>query len=147
MDFSSLTPFPADHIAEDRRRKEKRYLVRRVRLKDLSAISCSCWNFRAGEDWWMAVRILCVYRLALAGYHQGGQAQGRRQTAAGLPLVLYNGGKAWKAPTDLRDLLLPHRQSLNAYQPQQQYFLLDAGRVPEETLAGNSDLATPAHPL
>lgn len=27
----------------------------------------------------------CLYRLALVGYHQGGQAQGRRQTAAGFP--------------------------------------------------------------
>lgn len=56
--------------------------------------------------------------------------------------MLYNGGKAWKAPTDLRDLLLSHKKSLENYQPRQQYFLLDAGRVPEETLAGNNDLAT-----
>ena len=141
MDFSSLEPFPADHIAEDRRER-RNDIVWRVRLKESFCYLLFLLEFQSREDWWMAVRILAYTALLWQDIIKADRLRAGDKLPPVFPLVLYNGGKAWKAPTDLRDLLLPHRQSLNAYQPQQQYFLLDAGRVPEETLAGDSDLAT-----
>ena len=141
MDFSSLEPFPADHIAEDRRER-RNDIVWRVRLKESFCYLLFLLEFQSREDWWMAVRILAYTALLWQDIIKADRLRAGDKLPPVFPLVLYNGGKAWKAPTDLRELLLPHRQSLNAYQPQQQYFLLDAGRVPEETLAGDSDLAT-----
>ena len=141
MDFSSLEPFPADHIAEDRRER-RNDIVWRVRLKESFCYLLFLLEFQSREDWWMAVRILAYTALLWQDIIKADKLRAGDKLPPVFPLVLYNGGKAWKAPTDLRELLLPHRQSLNAYQPQQQYFLLDAGRVPEETLAGDSDLAT-----
>ncbi len=141
MDFSSLEPFPADHIAEDRRER-RNDIVWRVRLKESFCYLLFLLEFQSREDWWMAVRILAYTALLWQDIIKADRLRAGDKLPPVFPLVLYNGGKAWKAPTDLRELLLPHRQSLNVYQPQQQYFLLDAGRVPEEILAGNSDLAT-----
>ena len=141
MDFSSLEPFPADHIAEDRRER-RNDIVWRVRLKESFCYLLFLLEFQSREDWWMAVRILAYTALLWQDIIKADKLRTGDRLPPVFPLVLYNGGKTWKAPTDLRELLLPHRKSLENYQPRQQYFLLDAGRVPEETLAGNSDLAT-----
>ncbi len=140
MDFSSLEPFPADHIAEDRRER-RNDIVWRVRLKESFCYLLFLLEFQSREDWWMAVRILAYTALLWQDIIKADKLGAGDRLPPVFPLVLYNGGKAWKAPTDLSELLLPHTRSLENYQPQQRYFLLDAGRVPEETLAGNSDLA------
>ena len=141
MDFSSLEPFPAEHVAEDRRER-RNDIVWRVRLKDSFCYLLFLLEFQSKEDWWMAVRILAYTALLWQDIIKADKLKKGDRLPPVFPLVLYNGGKAWKAPADLRELLLPHRQTLAPYQPQQQYFILDAGRVPEETLTGNSDLAT-----
>ena len=141
MDFSSLEPFPSERIAEDRRER-RNDIVWRVRLKESFCYLLFLLEFQSREDWWMAVRILAYTALLWQDIIKADRLRAGDKLPPVFPLVLYNGGKAWKAPTDLRDLLLLHKKSLENYQPQQQYFLLDAGRVPEETLAGKSDLAT-----
>ena len=141
MDFSSLEPFPADHVAEDHRER-RNDIVWRVRLKDSFCYLLFLLEFQSREDWWMAVRILAYTALLWQDIIKADKLRRGDRLPPVFPLVLYNGGKAWKAPTDLRDLLYPHRKSLHVYQPRQQYFLLDAGRIPEEILAGNNDLAT-----
>ena len=141
MDFSSLEPFPSERIAEDRRER-RNDIVWRVRLKESFCYLLFLLEFQSREDWWMAVRILAYTALLWQDIIKADKLGAGDRLPPVFPLVLYNGGKAWKAPTDLRDLLLSHKKSLENYQPRQQYFLLDAGRVPEETLAGNNDLAT-----
>ena len=57
-----------------------------------------------------------------------------------LPIVLYNGGKTWTAPTDLA-ALLPRVPGLVAnYLPQLQYLLIDENRYGEEELAAMRNL-------
>lgn len=50
------------------------------------------------------------------------------------PIVIYNGGKAWKAPQEVAALFAPMPESLKYYRPQHRHFLLDESRVPGEEL-------------
>jgi len=50
------------------------------------------------------------------------------------PLVIYNGDREWKAARDVRSLLDPTAERMNAYQPNMRYFLLDESSVPQSTL-------------
>ncbi len=46
-----------------------------------------------------------------------------------LPIVLYNGSRAWTAPLAISGLLAPEASRLEKYQPRQRYLLLDEGRT------------------
>lgn len=141
MDFSSLEPFPTEHIAEDLRER-RNDIVWRIRLKGAFCYLLFLLEFQTREDWWMAVRILAYTALLWQDIIKADKLKKGDRLPPVFPLVIYNGGKAWEAPTDLRGLLFPHKDTLASYQPQQEYFVLDAGRVPQETLAGNNELAT-----
>ena len=154
MDFSSLEPFPTEHIAEDLRER-RNDIIWRIRLKnacrqkDLSHLEDDqyCYllfllEFQSREDWWMAVRILAYTALLWQEIIKAGKLGKNHKLPPVFPLVLYNGGKAWGAPTDLRELLFPYEDTLAPYQPQQRYAVLDAGRVSEEALTRNDELAT-----
>ncbi|MCH5276362.1 MAG: Rpn family recombination-promoting nuclease/putative transposase [Desulfovibrionaceae bacterium] len=141
MDFSSLEPFPSEHITEDLRERHSD-IVWRIRMKDSYCYFLFLLEFQSTEDWWMAVRILAYTALLWQKVIKAEKLKDGDKLPPVFPLVLYNGGTAWKAPTDLRELLSPHGKALEPYQPQQQYFLLDAGRVPEEDLARTNEIAT-----
>src|SRR5262249_43452228 len=62
----------------------------------------------------------------------------------GLPpifsLVFYNGDKAWDAPTRLQDCLSPHiPKSMQKYQPNIEYRLLDIGQIAVDDYNVNED--------
>ncbi len=69
-------PFPADLVtAEDRRESERNDIVWRVRLKESFCYLPFLLEFqRAGKTGVDGRPHPCVYRLVLAGYHQGGQS-------------------------------------------------------------------------
>ena len=50
------------------------------------------------------------------------------------PIVIYNGGKAWKAPQEVAALFAPMPEGLKYYRPQHRHFLLDESRVSGEEL-------------
>ena len=155
MDFSSLEPFPTEHIAENLRER-RNDIVWRIRLEDSSSpknLPCLedqdqyCYllfllEFQSREDWWMAIRILAYTALLWQEIIKAGKLGKKHKLPPVFPLVLYNGGKAWEAPTDVRGLIQFHGETLAPYQPQQQYLVLDAGRVSEENLTKNDELAT-----
>ena len=52
-----------------------------------------------------------------------------------LPLVLYNGARRWKAPTDLSALRPTLPLALQPFQPQQRYVLIDEGAYADDWLS------------
>ena len=58
-----------------------------------------------------------------------------------LPLVLYNGVKAWDAPQEIGELIVEPPPGLERYRPQLYYFLLDEGRFSDTELAPLKNLA------
>ena len=141
MDFSSLEPFPSEHISDDQRER-RNDIVWRIRMKDSVCYLLFLLEFQSTEDWWMAVRILAYTALLWQDIIKADKLKAGDKLPPVFPLVLYNGGATWKAPTDLSGLLQPYGKTLEPYQPQQRYFILDAGRVPKEKLAGKPELAT-----
>jgi len=141
MDFQSLEPFSTEHVTEDGRER-RNDIVWRINIKDSVCYLLFLLEFQSREDWWMAVRILAYTALLWQDIIKADRLKAGDKLPLVFPLVLYNGGKAWKAPTDLRDLLPTIGKTLENCQPRQQYFILDAGHVPQEMLAGNNDLAT-----
>ena len=64
---------------------------------------------------------------------RGATDQGRghagRPPAADLPIVLYNGKPAWRAPLDVADCFHTPPEGLEAYRPSLRYLLLDERRL------------------
>lgn len=58
------------------------------------------------------------------------------------PLVLYNGLVRWTAKQDIAELIKPVPHSLAKYRPNQCYFLLDEGKLPEDELLSGKDLTS-----
>ncbi|WP_165073189.1 Rpn family recombination-promoting nuclease/putative transposase, partial [Desulfovibrio sp. ZJ200] len=56
------------------------------------------------------------------------------------PIVIYNGGKAWKAPQDVAALFAPMPESLKFYRPQHRHFLLDESSVSGDELDKSTGL-------
>ena len=58
-----------------------------------------------------------------------------------LPIVLYNGERAWNAADEIGDLIAAVPGGLERYRPSLRYLLLDEGRYPDSELAGLRNLA------
>ena len=113
------------------------------------------WRVKAGEDWlylyiliefqstvdpFMAVRLLVYVGLLYQDLIRRQEVKPGHPLPPVLPIVLYNGGKTWTAPTDLA-ALLPRVPGLVAnYLPQLQYLLIDENRYGEEELAAMRNL-------
>ena len=141
LDFETLEPYPTAHVTDDFRERHNDSIWR-VRWKDRDLYLLFLLEYQSDEDWWMAVRILAYTALLWQDLIKEGAIRRGDTLPPVFPLVLYNGNKAWRAPTDVAELLTATHASLAPYQPRQRYFLLDEGRVAEQKLAEGQGLAT-----
>ncbi|MBP1205117.1 hypothetical protein JOD97_003159 [Duganella sp. 1411] len=85
-------------------------------------------EFQARPDEWMALRmqvyvgLLCQDLVARHCLTRGGKLP------PVLPIVLYHGRAAWRASTDLANLMLAPPEGMEQFQPQQKYMLIDQHR-------------------
>lgn len=141
MDLTSLELFPTERVGEDNRQR-RNDLVWRIRLEGSYCYILFMLEFQSVEDWWMAARVLEYTALLWQDIIKSQKpAKGERLPLV-LPLVIYNGSRAWSAPTAMRDLLAGHDGTLAPYQAAQEYYLLDVGRLPAGALTAADDLAT-----
>ena len=82
----------------------------------------------------MALRTLSYTTLLLFDLVKTGKVRENEGLPPVFPIVIYNGGKAWKAPQEVAALFAPMPESLKYYRPQHRHFLLDESRVPGEEL-------------
>ena len=82
----------------------------------------------------MALRTLSYTTLLLLDLVKTGKVRENEGLPPVFPIVIYNGGKAWKAPQEVAALFAPMPESLKYYRPQHRHFLLDESRVPGEEL-------------
>ncbi|MCP5426551.1 MAG: Rpn family recombination-promoting nuclease/putative transposase [Gammaproteobacteria bacterium] len=132
LDFSTLERIGASYVADDLRHRHDDVI----------------WRVRFAAQW------LYVY-LLIPGQNSGDgftaawitsyigllyQDLSRHQTPhsgplpAVLPLVFYTGETPWTAPLERAELQDPVPAELQAYQPQQRYFLLDENAFGERSL-------------
>ena len=82
----------------------------------------------------MALRTLSYTTLLLLDLVKTGNIRESEGLPPVFPIVIYNGGKAWKAPQEVAALFAPMPESLKFYRPQHRHFLLDESRVSGDEL-------------
>ncbi|MCR5813997.1 MAG: Rpn family recombination-promoting nuclease/putative transposase [Desulfovibrio sp.] len=124
MDFSTLEPFPTDRVT---RGFCQRYddTIWRLNWQNSPCYLFLMLEFQSTINPFMPVRVL-VYSALLWQYliNQGSIKPGDKLPPV-FPIVLYNGKKKWKAPSNVKSLLIPMPKGLMAYQPSQKFFLID----------------------
>jgi hypothetical protein len=100
-------------------------------------------EFQSSSDWWMAVRAQVYEGLLWQHLIKEGNLKDGDRLPPVLLVVIYNGARAWTAPTDTTGLIaLPEGSPLWPWQPRIQYHLLDMGRVSEDKLTGRDSLTS-----
>ncbi len=129
LDFASLTPLPASYVSRDLRQRHGD-LVWRVRFGgERWLYLVLLLEFQSGVDRAMAVRMLTYSGLLYQRLVAEGVLREGGALPPVLPVVIYNGRSPWTAPADVAELIAAGGAALARYQPSQQYFLLDEGRV------------------
>ncbi len=129
LDFASLTPLPASYVSRDLQQRHGD-LVWRIRFGgERWLYLVLLLEFQSGVDRAMAVRMLTYSGLLYQRLVAEGVLRERGALPPVLPVVIYNGRSPWTAPTDVSELIAAGGPALLRYQPSQQYFLLDEGRV------------------
>ena len=129
LDFDSLTPLPASYVSRDLQQRHGD-LVWRIRFGgERWLYLVLLLEFQSGVDRAMAVRMLTYSGLLYQRLVAEGVLREGGALPPVLPVVIYNGRSPWTAPSDVADLIAAGGATLSRYQPSQQYFLLDEGRV------------------
>ena len=129
LDFASLTPLPASYVSRDLQQRHGD-LVWRIRFGgERWLYLVLLLEFQSGVDRAMAVRMLTYSGLLYQRLVGEGVLGERGALPPVLPVVIYNGRSPWTAPADVSELIAAGGPALARYQPSQQYFLLDEGRV------------------
>ena len=144
LDFGSLERTNASYTSDDLRERHSD-IVWRLRWRGGGRGWFYVYlllEFQSTPDPFMAVRLLGYVALLLAGLVRTGVATAARGLPAVLPLVLYNGKRAWKAPADLGRLFRAVPPGCDRYLPQLTYLLVDENRLrPEEVTIPGSRVA------
>jgi len=125
LDFSTLERCSGSYVTDDLRERHDD-IVWRVGWKRGSwCYVALLLEFQSTPDHWMALRILSYTALLLLDLVKTGKVQESEGLPPVFPIVIYNGGKAWKAPQDVATLFAPMPESLKVYRPQHRHFLAD----------------------
>ena len=129
-DYSTLKKINASYVARsDKQRHDD--MVWRIDVGGQWLWVYLLVEFQSEPDPWMAVRImqyvsLLAEQLIREGV-QNGLPTGRLPPI--LPIVLYNGRPAWRAPLDMADCFDAPPDGLEPYRPALRYLLLDERRL------------------
>ncbi|MFZ1576249.1 MAG: Rpn family recombination-promoting nuclease/putative transposase [Chromatiaceae bacterium] len=139
LDYRTLEKVPASYVADDLRQRSDDVV----------------WRVKAGADWlylyiliefqsrvdpFMAVRMLVYVGLLYQDLIRCREVKPGHKLPPVLPIVLYNGGKNWTAPTELAALLPQVPGRVADYLPQLRYLLIDENRYGEAELAAMRNL-------
>jgi hypothetical protein len=145
LDFSTLTPVPADFVAKYLKKYEAD-IIWRVRYgpgKGDWFFVFVLMELQSSPQRFMALRLLgYVVHLCEALLEHGKYLPARRPRRLlppVLPVVLYNGEKPWTAPLSLAELFQP----MEGYTPPDfRYVVLDVNRYPPEELRPVEDVTS-----
>ena len=141
LDFNTLERVSASAISHDLREREDD-MIWRLRWGERWLYVYLLLEFQSSVDRFMAVRLLTYVGLLYQDLAAAGEIPPGGRLPPVVPIVLYNGEKAWWAKTSLDDLIEPNLpEQLQHWQPQIRYLLLDEHRYAEAELAGQRNLA------
>ena len=140
LDFATLEKVSGSYVTDDLRGREDD-IVWRVRCGRDWLYVYLLLEFQSTIDRFMAVRMLVYVGLLYQDLIRSGQLTAEGCLPPVLPLVLYNGVKAWDAPQEIGELIVEPPLGLERYRPHLCYFLLDEGRFSDTELAPPKNLA------
>ena len=134
LDFSTLERCSGSYVTDDLRERHDDIVWRVGWKKGSWCYVALLLEFQSTPDHWMALRTLSYTTLLLLDLVKMGNVRENEGLPPVFPIVIYNGGKAWKAPQEVAALFAPMPEGLKYYRPQHRHFLLDESRVPGEEL-------------
>ena len=127
LDFSTLEKLNSSYVTDDFRSRSDD-VIWRVKFQDQWLYLYLLLEFQSTVDHFMPVRILSYVSLLYQDLQKSDQLPDNKKLPPVLPIVLYNGQRAWNAATSIAELLPPMPESLQLFQPQQRFWLIDEGR-------------------
>ena len=127
LDFSTLEKVPGSFVADNLRDREND-LIWRLRVQGEWLYVYLLLEFQSSVDPLMAVRLMTYVGLLYQDLDRRKALSPRGALPPVVPIVLYNGGATWTAPTQVADLILPAPAGLDTYRPRFHYLLIDESR-------------------
>ena len=106
LDFSTLAPLPASHV-DSGMSSRRGDLLWKVRFRDSSAVLLVVIEFQSGPDPQMALRVQEYVVLALRYALKNKLSGPSGGPPPVLPVVVYNGKRAWTSPRSLGEMTAP----------------------------------------
>jgi predicted transposase YdaD len=141
VDFSSLERVEASFVTQEFLERESDIIWRARWGGERWLYVYLLIEFQSRIDPWMALRVLVYMGLLWQSLARDGELTPSGRLPPVLPLVLYNGDRAWSAAVDLAELIEEIPGGLEHYRPRFRYCLLDEGRIADEELAPLRNLA------
>ena len=140
VDFDTLERFPETNIAKDMQERRSD-LIWRVRT-DVGQWSYMyiLQEFQSQNDVEMVLRILEYVAVFLRSLYRLGLLKLTEKLPLVVPVVVYNGIRPWTAARSLAELQIPVQEPLRQLQPQIGYFLIDIGRLSQESIENNKSI-------
>ena len=133
IDFSTLQKLSAEYVS-DELLKRHGDVVWQVRLRERWLYLLVLLEFQSRDEPRMALRILTYTSLLYGELVRNGAVGAGEPLPAVLPVVLYNGTRAWRAAREVGELIAPVGSGLAPYQPSQRYCVVDEWRLGEDDL-------------
>lgn len=140
LHFETLEKVNGSYISDDLRQRDDDRIWR-VRWGDEWLYVYLLLEFQSTVDPWMAVRVQTYVGLLYQDLIRTGQLTAQRQLPPVLPLVLYNGERLWTVALEVGELIAFGPMRLDAYRPQQRYFLVDEVRWAEQSSTSSANLS------
>ena len=141
LDFSTLERCSGSYVTDDLRERHDDIVWRVGWKKGDWCYVALLLEFQSTPDHWMALRTLSYTALLLLDLVKTGRVREGEGLPPVFPIVIYNGGRVWKAPREVAALFAPMPESLKRYCPRHRHFLLDESRVPGAALERSEGLA------
>ncbi|WP_245619705.1 Rpn family recombination-promoting nuclease/putative transposase [Methylomicrobium agile] len=133
LDFSTLESVATSYVTDDLRHREDD-VIWRVKSRHQWIYVYLLIEFQSTVDHYMAVRLMSYIGLLYQDLIKTRQTLPDRRLPPVFPVVLYNGDRRWRAPTELAELIATLPGGLARYRPTLRYLILDEGAYDLEAL-------------
>ena len=135
LDFSTLNIVSDSYVSDDLRDREDD-IIWRVRFKGEWLYVYILIEFQSTVDKFMAVRLITYVGLLYQDLIASKEIKAGDKLPPVFPVVLYNGGRRWTAPLEIRELIADVPEGLSCYLPCFKYYLIEEQSYSDERLLG-----------
>ena len=134
LDFTTLEVFKDSFVSDDLRDRHDD-IIWRVRWGEKWLYVYLLLEFQSSVDNFMAVRIMVYIGLLYQYLIDSQKLKKKDKLPPVLPVVIYNGNKAWNAAQEISELIEEVPGGLEKYRPHLRYFLIDEAKFADADLA------------